>query len=58
VERTPSPAAFDFLFLLLSKRAIPVNPSALKESVPHHAVAEQEKDDCQKDYEQEVSTSE
>ena len=43
---------------LLSERAVPVNPSALKESVTHHAVAKQKKDDCQKDYEQEVSTSE
>jgi hypothetical protein len=58
IFRAASRAAFDFLFPLLSQGAVPVNPSALKESVTHHAVAEQKKDDCQKDYEQEVSASE
>ncbi len=59
MERAPPPAAFDFvLFLLLSEGAVPVKPAALKESVTHHAVTEQKKEDCQKDYEQEVSTSE
>jgi hypothetical protein len=44
--------------LLLSDGAIPVKPAALKEAVPHHAVAKQKKDDCQEDYKQEVSSSE
>jgi hypothetical protein len=35
-----------------------VKPAALKEAVPHHAVAKQKKDDCQEDYKQEVSSSE
>ena len=43
---------------LLSERPVPVIPSALKESVTHHAVAEQKKEDRQQDYKQEVSTSE
>jgi hypothetical protein len=33
-------------------------PAALKETVTHHALAEQKKDDCQDDYKQEPSNSE
>jgi hypothetical protein len=44
--------------LLLPDGAVPVNPAAFKEAVPHHAVAEQKKQNCQEDYKQEVSTSE
>jgi hypothetical protein len=44
--------------LLLSDGAVAMKPSALKEAVTHHAVAEQKKDDCQEDYKQEVSNSE
>jgi hypothetical protein len=44
--------------LLLPDGAVPVNASAFKEAVTHHAVAEQKKDDCQQEYKQEVSSSE
>jgi hypothetical protein len=37
-------------FRLLAQRAVPVNPLALKEAVTHHAVAEQKKDDGQKNH--------
>jgi hypothetical protein len=58
VERGPSPAAFDFLFRLLSEGSVPVKPAALKKSVTHHAVAEQKKDDCQEYDKQELFSSE
>ncbi len=35
-----------------------MKPAALKESVTHHAVAEQKKDDCQDNYKQELPRSE
>jgi hypothetical protein len=31
---------------LLSDGAVPVEPAALKEAVPHHALAKQKKEDC------------
>jgi hypothetical protein len=34
----------------LSDGAVPVDPTALKEPVTHHAVTKQKKDDCQDDY--------
>jgi hypothetical protein len=46
------------VWMLLSDRAVAVNPAALKEAVTHHAVAEQKKEDCQEDYKQEVSSPE
>jgi hypothetical protein len=40
-----------FLLLLLSGRAVPVDPAASKEAVAYHAVGKEKKDDCQDDYE-------
>jgi hypothetical protein len=45
-------------FRLLAQRAVPVNPLALKEAVTHHAVAEQKKDDGQKNHKEEFSSPE
>jgi hypothetical protein len=44
--------------VLLSGGAILVDPAASKESVTHHALAQNKKDDCQNDYKQELSSSE
>jgi len=41
----------------LADGAIAVNPSAFKEAVTHHAVAEQKKDDSQENYNQELPGS-
>jgi hypothetical protein len=42
---------------LLSDGAIPVVPPALKEAVTHHALTQKKKDDCQNEYEHELSNS-
>jgi hypothetical protein len=42
----------------LSEGAVPVDPAAFKEAVMHHAMDKEKKDDCQKDYEQELSNPE
>jgi hypothetical protein len=36
-------------YLLLSDGAVPVKPAAFKEAVTDHALAKQQKDDCQDD---------
>jgi hypothetical protein len=42
----------------LDDGAVPVDPAASKEAVMHHAVDKEKKDDCQKDYKQELSNPE
>jgi len=42
----------------LSEGAVPVDPAASKEAVMHHAIDKEKKDDCQDDYEQELSNPE
>ena len=39
------------LIALLSVGAVPVDPAAFMEAVTHHALAKQNKDDCQDDHE-------
>jgi hypothetical protein len=38
----------------LPEGAVPVNPAASKETVTHHALGKQKKDNCQDDYKQEL----
>jgi hypothetical protein len=47
-----------FFSALLSDGTVPMNPSALKEAVTHHALAEQKKEGRQEEYEQEMFRSE
>ena len=44
--------------LLLSDGAVPVDALASTETMTHHALAEQKKDGCQRDYKHELSNSE
>jgi hypothetical protein len=44
--------------LLWSDGAISADPTACMEAVTHHALGKQKKDDCQKNYKQELSNSE
>jgi hypothetical protein len=46
------------LIALLSDGAVPVDPAALKETVMHHSLAKQKKDDCQDNRKQEPFQSE
>jgi hypothetical protein len=43
-----------FQSLLLPEGAVPVNPAPSKETVTHHALGKQKKDNCQDDYKQEL----
>jgi hypothetical protein len=47
-----------FQSLLWSEGAVPVEPAACMEAVTHHALGKQKEDNCQDDYEQELSYSE
>ena len=47
-----------FQCLLWSESAVPVEPAACMEAVTHHALGKQKEDNCQDDYEQELSYAE